>query len=123
VEEAKARRKIREVEVEEAKARRKAEKKARKSGVFVATDSPVGIDRIKTPEKGAGQDTTTPAKRPDLKGLKADEKTSASPKFSFSPRASGSSTNEFAATMARLKAAEKQRLEDEIRRQEAEMPL
>jgi len=51
--------------------------------------------------------------------LKADEKSSASPKFSFSPKASTPKTNDFAATMARLKAAEKQRLEDEIRAQEA----
>ncbi len=109
-------------EVQEAKAKRKAEKKARKSGAFVPTDSP-GMDgaRFRSKLGGRDQGAETPTKRPDMfKDLKADEKSSASPKFSFSPKVSNSSTDEFAAMKERLKAAEKKRLEDEIRRQEAE---
>jgi len=71
--------------------------------------------------KLADRDTATPIKRPDIfRGLKADEKSSASPKFSFSPSIPTPKKNDFAATMARLKAAEKQRMEDEIRQQESE---
>lgn len=103
-------------EVEAAKARRKAEKKARKSGVFVPVDSPSVSANAK-----AEQTAATPIKRPDIfKGLKADEKSSASPKFSFSPASNTPQKTDFAATMARLKAAEKQRLEEQIRQQEAE---
>nr|KAH8801669.1 putative Pre-mRNA-splicing factor cwc23 [Xylogone sp. PMI_703] len=108
-------------EAEEAKAKRKAEKKARKSGVFVPAESP------STGDSGAGRPDrqpvfATPTKRPDiLKGLKADEKSSAPPKFSFSPSTPKTpGAKNFAETMARLKAAEKQRLEDEIRQQEAQ---
>jgi DnaJ family protein C protein 17 len=98
-------RRIREVEA--AKAKRKAEKRARKSGVFVPSDSP------SVPSAGAGaggrvanptdrdRGTSTPIKRPDIfKGLKADEKSSASPKFSFSPSIPTPKKNDFAATMA-----------------------
>jgi DnaJ family protein C protein 17 len=106
-------RKIREAE--EAKAKRKAEKRARKSGIFVPADSP----SVGGSSQVTDRDTATPIKRPDLKGLKADETSSASPKFSFSPNTP--KLNDFSATMARLKAAEKQRLEDEIKKQEAEM--
>ena len=110
-------RRIREAEV--AKAKRKAEKKARKSGVFLPEDSPAVGSAARPKSHLADQDTTTPIKRPDIfKALKADEKSSASPKFSFSPNTTPK-TNDFAATMARLKAAERQRLEDEIRQQEA----
>ena len=110
-------RKIREAEA--AKAKRKAEKKARKSGIFVPADSPAVGSAARPRPHLADQDTSTPIKRPDIfKGLKADEKSSASPKFSFSPN-STPKANDFAATMARLKAAERQRLEDEIRQQEA----
>lgn len=102
-------------EAEQAKAKRKAEKKARKSGIFVPADSPA------VPEAGlkmAHRDTSTPIKRPDIfKGPKADEKSSASPKFSFSP--STPKKNDFAATMARLRAAEKQRIEEDILQKEA----
>ena len=102
-------------EAQAAKAKRKAEKKARKSGVFVPVDSSI-LDADAKME----QNTATP-KRPDIfKGLKADEKSSASPKFSFSPASNTPKKTDFAATMARLKAAEKQRLEDQIRQQEAE---
>lgn len=98
-----------------AKLKRKAEKKARKSGVFVPVDSSILEGDTKS-----GQNTATP-KRPDIfKGLKADEKSSASPKFSFSPASSTAKKTDFAATMARLKAAERQRLEEQIRQQEAE---
>ncbi|TVY86911.1 Pre-mRNA-splicing factor [Lachnellula willkommii] len=104
-------------EAAEAKAKRKAEKKARKSGIFVPADSP-SVGSASGP-KLADRDTATPIKRPDIfKGLKADEKSSASPKFSFSP---STPKNDFSATMARLKAAEKQRLEEEIRQQESEV--
>jgi DnaJ family protein C protein 17 len=103
-------RRIREAEA--AKARRKADKKARKSGIFLPTDSPSVGSRL------GEQETSTPIRRPDIfRGVKADEKSSASPKFSFSPNTPKS--NDFAATMARLKAAEKQRLEEEIRQQDA----
>ncbi len=107
-------RRIREAEA--AKAKRKAEKKARKSGIFVPADSPAGAGL-----KMADRDTATPIKRPDIfRGLKADEQSSASPKFSFSPAIPTPKRSDFAATMARLKAAEKQRMEDEIRQQESE---
>lgn len=111
-------RKIREAE--QAKARRKADKRARKSGIFVPADSPSVGDREDAKDKPAEQDKATPKKRPDIfRGLKADEKSSASPKFSFSPQTP--KTNDFAATMERLKAAERQRMEDEIRQKESEM--
>jgi len=106
-------------EVEEAKARRKAEKRARKSGVFVPTDSPAGTEKREPQHQGVAHDPTTPLKRPDLEGLKAGHKASASPKFSFSPKSAAADKDPFAATMERLKAAERQRLEEEIRRQEA----
>ncbi|PVH89627.1 chaperone J-domain-containing protein [Cadophora sp. DSE1049] len=119
-------RRIREAEA--AKAKRKAEKKARKSGIFVPIDSDSPADGIT--KGGAGPDrgtaTSTPIKRPDIfRGLKADsqsQSSAASPKFSFSPTTSlpTPKRNDFAATMARLKAAEKQRMEDEIRKQESE---
>lgn len=123
-------RRIREAEA--AKAKRKADKKARKSGIFApAPESPVRskVERDSTnssAERGAPtQDFTTPIKhpRPDIfKGLKADEnKTSASPRFSFSPSIATPKRKDFTATMERLKAAEKQRLEEEIRRKEAEL--
>jgi DnaJ family protein C protein 17 len=109
-------RRIREAEA--AKAKRKAEKKARRSGIFVPSDSPV-IGEVGADSKWADKDTATPIKRPDIfKGLKADEKSSASPKFSFSPNTP--QKNDFSATMARLRAAEKQRLEEEIRQQDTE---
>lgn len=111
-------RKIREAE--QAKAKRKAEKKARKSGIFVPTDSPSVGQSTGAGEQPTDQDKATPTKRPDIfRGLKADEKSSASPKFSFSPHTPKS--NDFAATMERLKAAEKQRMEEEIRQNESEM--
>jgi DnaJ family protein C protein 17 len=118
-------RRIREAEA--AKAKRKAEKKARKSGVFTPAagtpDTKPTEGRPRSPLKQSSEAaTSTPIKRPDIfKGLKADEKSSASPKFSFSPKTSTSGSNDLmAATMARLKAAEKARLEAEIRQQEAE---
>ncbi len=113
-------RRIREAEA--AKAKRKAEKKARKSGIFVPADSPfVAASATGSGIKMADGDTATPTKRPDIfRGLKADDRSSASPKFSFSPSIPTPKRNDFAATMARLKAAEKQRLEDEIRKQESE---
>ena len=103
---------------EAAKAKRKADKKARKSGVFMPADSPA-VGSAEGEAKLADRDTATPIKRPDiLKGLKADEKSSASPKFSFSPNTPKS---DFAATMARLKAeGERRKLEEEIRQREAE---
>jgi DnaJ homolog subfamily C member 17 len=111
-------RKIREAE--QAKARRKAEKKARKSGISVPADSPSVRGSSETGEKPEDRDKATPIKRPDtFRGLKADKNPSASPKFSFSPNTPKS--NNFAATMERLKAAEKQRLEEEIRQRESEM--
>jgi DnaJ family protein C protein 17 len=104
-------------EAEQAKAKRKAEKKARKSGVFVPADSPSVAE---AGPKLANQDTATPIKRSDIfKGLKADEKSSASPKFSFSPSIPTPKKNDFAATMARLRAAEKERMKDEILQKEA----
>ncbi|KAF4636781.1 hypothetical protein G7Y89_g1283 [Cudoniella acicularis] len=107
-------------EAAEAKAKRKAEKKARKSGIFTPLDSPSVGSKVENAPKMADRDTATPIKRPDIfKGLKADEKSSASPKFSFLP---STPKSDFSATMARLKAAEKQRLEEQIRQQESETP-
>jgi len=107
--------KMREWVAEQAKAKRKAEKKARKSGIFVPADSPAVSE---AGPKMADRDISTPIKRPDIfKGLKADDKSSASPKFSFSPNTP--KKNDFATTMARLRAAEKQRMEDEIVQKEA----
>jgi DnaJ family protein C protein 17 len=104
-------------EAEQAKAKRKAEKKARRSGVFVPADSQSAAE---AGLKLADRDTATPIRGPNIfKGLKADEKSSASPKFSFSPRIATPKKSDFAATMARLKAAEKQRMEDEILQKEA----
>ncbi|CAL3969262.1 hypothetical protein PZA11_006144 [Diplocarpon coronariae] len=110
-------RKIREAEA--AKAKRRADKKARKSGVFVSAVTPAGPEGA---PNMAGRETATPIKRPDIfRGLKADEQSSsASPKFSFSPTILTPKRNDFAATMARLKAAEQQRMEEEIRQQESE---
>lgn len=134
-------------EASAAKARRKAEKKARKSGVFHPTDSPLpqsstdtgagptGGSKWERAEKretstSASAATTTPNKRPDLfSSLKADARPSASasasssPKFSFTPKNSGTpraagGRDEFAATMERLQEAEKRRLEEEIRRED-----
>lgn len=108
-------RRIREAEA--AKAKRKADKKARKSGIFVPAELPEGRA---AGEMGATE-TATPIKRPDVfRGLKADEQSSASPKFSFSPTIATPKRGDFAATMARLKEAEKKRLEEEIRMQESE---
>jgi len=106
-------------EAEEAKAKRKSEKKARKSGIVVPAESPpVGGPGVKTGAKLADRDTATPIKRSDIfSGLKADKKSSASPKFSFTLNTPA--RNDFAATMARLKAAEKQGLEEEITQREA----
>ncbi|KUJ21954.1 DnaJ-domain-containing protein [Mollisia scopiformis] len=108
-------------EKEEAKAKRKAGKKARKSGVFTPVDSPsVSSHGGEAGPKVADQDTFTPIKRPDIfRGLKADDKSSASPKFSFSPAIPTPKKNDFAATMARLREAEKQREEAKIRLQES----
>jgi DnaJ family protein C protein 17 len=82
-------------ELAEVKARRKAEKKARKSGLF-------------TPSK-----FETPA-----------GSTTASPKFSFSPRPKADNgitpqEDAFAKTMERLREAERRRLGEEIRKREA----
>lgn len=112
-------------EAEQAKAKRKADKKARKSGIFVPLDSPVvgaGREADAGGSKVADGNMTTPIKRPDIfRGLKADDqKSSASPKFSFSPSIPTPKRKDFAATMERLKAAEKSRLEEEIRREESE---
>ena len=110
---------IREAEAAKAeKAQRRAEKKARKSGKFVPVDSLIDSD-VKAER---ADQTTTPIKRPDISTrLKADEKSSASPRFSFSPVSNTPKKNDFAATMARLKTAEKQRLEEQIRQQETEL--
>jgi len=110
-------------EAQEAKAKRKAEKKARKSGLFGADEAQATDGgKAKSPTKRGDQSTKTPIKHPDLfRDLKADEKSSAPPKFSFSPRVSTPHKDEFVATMERLKAAERQRLEQEIRRKEAEI--
>jgi DnaJ family protein C protein 17 len=110
-------------EAQEAKAKRKAEKKARKTRVFVPVDVPVTNERrSKSPIKAGEKAIETPIKHPDLfRDLKVDEKPSASSKFSFSPRVFAPPKDEFAATMERLKAAERQRLGQEIRQKEAEI--
>lgn len=115
-------RRIREAEQTKAlKAQKKAEKRARKSGIFVPLDSPAPNSETKATSSklAADLETSTPIKRPDIfKGLKADGKSSASPKFSFSPNTTPK--NDFSATMARLKAAEKMKMEEEIRQRESE---
>lgn len=118
-------RRIREAEQAKAlKAQKKAEKRARKSGVFVPLDSQTPNSEPPKPTSsklGANLETSTPIKRPDIfNGLKADGKSSASPKFSFSPNTTPK--NDFSATMARLKAAEKMKMEEEIRQRESETP-
>jgi len=117
-------------EIAEAKERRRAEKKARKSGIYIPKDTPTASpagdwkERLKESFGIPGGEASTPIKRPDLGGLKG-EKPVGSPKFSFSPRPRQvpKEKDEFATTMERLKEAEKRRLEEEIRRQEAETPL
>lgn len=107
------------------KAKRKAEKKARKSGIYVPPDSPA-FDHTTTPARGnLGRKEEETPKRPDIfRGLKIDEKSAStsasSPKFSFSPnvKKGGARVSDFAATMERLKEAERRRLEDEIRESE-----
>lgn len=103
-------------EAAEVKARRKAEKKARKSGVYVPVDSP------------APKAVETPSKAPDrFSSLKADFKNSATPKvsaFATSPVVTPnpdnkSDTTGFAATMQRLRDAERKKLEEQIRKEEA----
>ncbi|TAQ87429.1 hypothetical protein B7494_g4250 [Chlorociboria aeruginascens] len=120
-EEARIERRLREIE--ESKARRKAEKAerkaARKSGVFIPVDSPsVGRSGER---KQAEREEKTPTKGPEIfnKRMKADDTSSASPKFSFSPHMKTTpAKSSFADTMARLKAAEEQRRE-EIRLEDA----
>ena len=109
-------------EVEEAKAKKKAEKRARKSGIFMPAASPsvpgseVGRDTL---SKLVGNETATPTKLPAIrKGMKADRSASASPAFCFSPNSSTPKKKDFTATMERLKAAEKAALKEEIRKQD-----
>jgi DnaJ family protein C protein 17 len=108
-------------EAEAAKAKRKTEKKARKSGVFVPSGSPSvsgkeGGSKIAESSKMAGISSSSTPIKPAFKGLQADD----TPKFSFSPRISTPRKTDFAATMERLRAAEKQRMEEQIRQNEAE---
>lgn len=118
-------------EIAEEKARKKASKKARKSGIFTPSESPAPA--VPPPSSSSGDwksringsktANSTPIKRPDLAEAKESRKPISSPKFSFSPKprvAPPGERDEFAKTMERLKEAEKKRLEDEIRRQEAE---
>lgn len=115
-------------EIAEEKARKKAEKKARKSGIFTPSDSPAPAATADWKSRVGSTSTSktansTPIKRPDLADAKLAGKPISSPKFSFSPKprvAPPAERDEFAKTMERLKEAEKRRLEDEIRRQEAE---
>ncbi len=116
-------------EIAEAKERKKAEKKARKSGVSTPRDTPSASPAPssasgdwKTRIGAYGVKDSTPLKRRDLSEAKSGAPIS-SPKFSFSPKprvAPAGKPDEFAATMERLKQAEKKRLEDEIRKREAE---
>ena len=113
-------------EISEAKEKRRAERKARKSGVFVRNETPSASPQ---PESKSDE----PRKfNPDLSAKftpcrPMDDITSVlSPKFSFSPKprtAPAAGNDEFAATVQRLKEAEKKRLEEEIRKQEAETPM
>lgn len=120
-------------EISEAKEKRRAERKARKSGVFVSSETPSA-----SPKPEWKTTTTADESRkfnPDLSSKfiqhrPMDDIKSAtpisSPKFSFSPKprvAPAGGNDEFAATMQRLKEAEKKRLEEEIRKQEAKTPL
>ncbi|QSZ37401.1 hypothetical protein DSL72_009499 [Monilinia vaccinii-corymbosi] len=112
-----------------AKAKRKADKKARKSGIYNPPESPAPnappSSTSSTKENRKGNET--PIKRPDIfNGMKADSKsaatsTTSSPRFSFSPNAGKKvgGVSDFAATMERLKEAERKRLEGEIKEREA----
>ncbi|RAL64906.1 hypothetical protein DID88_001500 [Monilinia fructigena] len=111
-----------------AKAKRKADKKARKSGIYNPPESPAPnvTSSFTTTTKENREGIETPIKRPDIfNGLKADSKSAStstsSPKFSFSPNAGKKigGVSDFAATMERLKEAERKRLEGEIREREA----
>ncbi|KAB8296366.1 hypothetical protein EYC80_009125 [Monilinia laxa] len=111
-----------------AKAKRKADKKARKSSIYNPPQSPApnATSSFTTTTKENRERIETPIKRPDIfNGLKADSKSAStsasSPKFSFSPNAGKKigGVSDFAATMERLKEAERKRLEGEIREREA----
>ncbi|KAG4026975.1 hypothetical protein MFRU_034g00350 [Monilinia fructicola] len=111
-----------------AKAKRKADKKARKSGIYNPPESPAPTapSNFTSTTKENKEGIETPIKRPDIfNGLKADSKSAStstsSPKFSFSPNAGKKvgGVSDFAATMERLKEAERKRLEGEIREREA----
>lgn len=88
------------LEAQSAKAKRKSERAARKSDV-------------------SSVPAYTPIKRPNIFG---GLKTTESPKFSFSPSIATPKRGDFAATMARLRNAnaEKQRLEEQIRKEDAD---
>lgn len=102
-------RRLRELE---AKAERKAKKESRRSGAFDWASSRQQT-RPTTKEEVKGEKlASTPMKNPEIIDLTADERSSASPKFCFSPNIPTPNRNDFAATMARLKAAEKARVEE-----------
>lgn len=120
-------------ELAEAKEKKRAEKKARKSGVFAQSETPSGTPKPEfataAPEyerrKLGGEILKQDTPRRPFDDIKSSTPIS-SPKFSFSPKprtAPAGDNDEFAATMQRLKDAEKKRLEEEIRKQEAETPM
>ena len=120
-------------EISEAKEKRRAERKARKSGVFVSSETPSASPKpewkptatAEEPRKFNPDLSTKFTPRRPMDDIKSSTPIS-SPKFSFSPKprtAPASGNDEFAATMQRLKEAEKKRLEEEIRKQEAETPM
>ena len=113
-------------EISEAKEKRRAERKARKSGVFVSSETPSASPKpelkSEEPRKFAPDLSSKFTPRRPMDDIKSSKPIS-SPKFSFSPKprtAPAADNDEFAATMQRLKEAEKKRLEEEIRKQEAE---
>lgn len=120
-------------EISEAKEKRRAERKARKSGIFTQSETPSASPKTESvpavgeyARRNLGGDSLKQATpRHPMDEIKSATPVS-SPKFSFSPRprvAPASGKDEFAATMERLKEAEKKRLEEEIRKQEAETPM
>lgn len=120
-------------EISEAKEKRRAERKARKSGVFVQSETPSASPKPESkpsvadaePRRFSPNLSSKFTPRRPVDDIKSSTPVS-SPKFSFSPKprtVPAAGNDEFAATMQRLKEAEKKRLEEEIRKREAETPL
>lgn len=98
-------------EAKELKAKRKAEKKARKSGVFVSSD--IQPEDKESRFKDRGKITTPKNYSNNFGELSIDEKSSYQSNFSFKTSTAAPIKDDFTLTMARLKAAGKARTESE----------